>query len=801
MEFFGYLVIGFSVIFAATLPDLLSEKQNEFNTLVQQSRPENSAHEAVRVLLLERAVHPEFRGNTPLLQAVDNNDILLVQVLLDDQRVNPQARDSMCLQFAVLNRNHEMLALLLSRGADPRAREYELFLAAFQNQDYAAINILLNDSRITVDNHVLFAAVEAVSGSYENLDMLISHSKLQPYAKKRLLPIALILNILDAFKWLLNTAEFPLRLRNGDERQRLLQSLYNGTLTANRVARANAAFTIAVREHDVEMVAFLIKGNIGEPSPDDLIFAVAHRNVDMIRILLGDVRVDPNLAIRHAVQSMDVEIIKLFLDNQRGIDYFLFALTIIGVKEAPLSPSVVASKSLPIIDLFLNHGEIPLNVLLSWLRPAFHHNKENTTALLQKYPNLHLYAKFLDAIKSKESYLVEQLMPLVDPAAHNNEAFHLAVCRSNDYILQKLLKSGKVNPGDRDGVFLAVLVDLGQMQALTAILSHPDFNASVNNNFALRLAIRMKNLALVKKFLCISRSKKINPNIPVYGSSTLLMEAVKSGQEAIVICLLGFPKFAPTQDDLARALTVAKQMGNETIVAMLERTCRVLPTPVKPWSFFVDPARILVWLKDSIKELHLYYGADGFSDYTRIKPVAEMIQDIFSGRPANDDPYKRVPGFELLKLAYEDFMQSRQEMTGAEKQELFMRIMTTDYVPEFLVYSIQPQIIIIQAGIKRSKPEQPPQTDGGVSTPKRRRRAAKSQVTTEESEIVEPGLTSQPNVYPVVPGPIDIQDRDKELESGPPRQEDCVNNPLLSGLLAVVHNEMSALKYKKQMFI
>lgn len=194
--------------------------------------------------------------------------------------------------------------------------------------------------------------------------------------------------------------------------------------------------------------------------------------------------------------------------------------------------------------------------------------------------------------------------------------------------------------------------------------------------------------------------------------------------------------------------------------------------------------------------MNTYYGTDSFREYTRIKPVAEMVEDIFAGRPADENPYKRVPGFEPLKLAYEDFMMSRQEMTEDEKKELFVRIMTTDYVPEFLVYPLQLEATIMRAGVKRPKPEQNPRIEGGVSIPKRRRRAAKAPMDDGKREFGEPAPAGHPNGDPIVPGPVEIEDRNKEPENELPRQEGHVNNPLLSELLAVVNNEMSVINHK-----
>jgi hypothetical protein len=490
------------------------------------------------------------------------------------------------------------------------------------------------------------------------------------------------------------------------------------------------------------MVAFLMQKRFGEPRPDDLIFAVTKGNANMTRMLLEDGRVDPKAAVREAVLSLDAALIRLFLGDERAEKYinsFLFPSSVLGLKETPPSPSDIASKSLPVIEAFIRyHEKVSLHVLLSWLKPALQYNKDGLVRLLQTSPNFDLNAKFFEAVKTGNTYLVDQLvrLSLVNPAAHDNEAIHVAACGFNDHILRDLLKTGMVNPGDRDGVFVAILLDSGNIQALTLMLNHPDCNPSVNSNFALRLAIRKKDIALVKKILCYSRKRKIDVNIPIYGASTPLMEAVKSCNEEIVSHLLTFPKFAPSQTDVERALALARNMNNDVMITMLQRlNCagRVcLDHPDNAWSFSVDPARVLVWLKASIKEMHEHFCSKSVLQYTVVKPVHEMIEDIFAGRPANQDPFKRVVGFEPLKLAYEDFMQSRPEMTEAWKKDLLVRIMLTDFVPEFIVYDQPdlppPTVAVAPSSRKRAEHEvqssdssQPRHSEVSCPAPKKRR--------------------------------------------------------------------------------
>jgi hypothetical protein len=95
------------------------------------------------------------------------------------------------------------------------------------------------------------------------------------------------------------------------------------------------------------------------------------------------------------------------------------------------------------------------------------------------------------------------------------------------------------------------------------------------------------------------------------------------------------------------------------------------------WSFSTRcgqdrAARILVWLRAALREIHEYYGR---IESAAIKSVADMIEDIFAGRPAQEAALKRVAvGLDLLQPAYDDFMQSRPELSEGERRDLFVRV-------------------------------------------------------------------------------------------------------------------------------
>jgi hypothetical protein len=700
MKILGILLFGICFVFAAPAPKgcSVSEKQKSFNTAVLMSKAEKSAYITVFGMLLDREVDPSFHDNAALLQAVKNNDPEMAMVLLQDSRVDPRARGSMCLEFALRNRNLEMLTLLLKLGADPTARECEVFYKAFEMEDVPAINILLYHAKL-VGYHpirILFAALQSTRWSFEMVETLMKHPKVPFVSWARLLSVALILNNEYAFERLIKNPEVFVSLVNKTDKQFLYEAMEIGSLPA----RENAAFRLAVQQHDNNMVAYLMKRRIGVPFTNELIYAVTHGNAIMTKMLLDDRRVDPEKALRQALLKLDKAIIWFFLNDRRSDNYIDSFACPSELRDAMLTPSTsdISYKVLPIIAILLRqHERFRTSVLMSWLRPAVKRNKVAVARLFQEL-RFDPYAKFMEAIKTGDYDILDQMMdlPLVDPTAHHSEALHEAVCRPGSLTMSVLLKSGMVDAGVRDGTFLPVILELGHQEKLKMMLQHLGCKPSVNNNFALRLALRKKDLASAREILSITWPEELMLNI-----GTLLMEAVRSGFAEIVARLTYFPTFPLTLGDLKMAMDEARKMNNFVIMALLEAaTWRASAAPtVHIWNFSVDPAHVLVWLRASLKIIHGYYRA--------VKPIAEMIQDIVAGRPAHDNPNQPMLGFELLKLAFEDFMMSRMEMSEVERRDLFVKIMTTEYVPKSMMWG-QPEsrpAVVMPTSRKRTRQE------------------------------------------------------------------------------------------------
>jgi hypothetical protein len=182
-------------------------------------------------------------------------------------------------------------------------------------------------------------------------------------------------------------------------------------------------------------------------------------------------------------------------------------------------------------------------------------------------------------------------------------------------------------------------------------------------------------------------------------------------------------------------------MNLKEIETILEKVDKFKHGPVtNSWSFTVDPATQLVWIKGAIVEIHNYLSDRDLMSYIVTKPIEEMVQDILTNSPPTGSSQQSLVCFEPLKLAYEDFLMSRPELSEPVKKEMFVRIMTTGYLPDLQVMPKpevgRPDESVIASNLKRTREESEPacpshekitlQTESQAPARKRRRASRRS---------------------------------------------------------------------------
>jgi ankyrin repeat protein len=105
--------------------------------------------EVVRLLLSDNRVDPSADDNTAIRWASKNGYVEVVQLLLSDNRVDPSAGDNYAIQFASSNGHVEVVQLLLSDNrVDPSADDNTAIRWASNNGHVEVVQLLLSDNRV-----------------------------------------------------------------------------------------------------------------------------------------------------------------------------------------------------------------------------------------------------------------------------------------------------------------------------------------------------------------------------------------------------------------------------------------------------------------------------------------------------------------------------------------------------------------------------------------------------------------------------------------------------------------------------
>jgi len=127
--------------------------------------------EIVNLLLQDPRVDPSADDNTALFEAVQANQSDVVKLLLSDRRVDPTVKDNFVLMEAAYQDFDEVMEILLKDGrADPTARDGQALIYAIEQDNPLIVYLLLEDGRVDPTMNDNFALKKAVA--YGHLDII-----------------------------------------------------------------------------------------------------------------------------------------------------------------------------------------------------------------------------------------------------------------------------------------------------------------------------------------------------------------------------------------------------------------------------------------------------------------------------------------------------------------------------------------------------------------------------------------------------------------------------------------------------
>jgi ankyrin repeat protein len=144
--------------------------------------------EIVQLLLEDGRMDPSTYNNSAIISAVQKGQIEIVRLLLQDPRVDPSARTNFAFRWVCENGHTEghteiVRILLADPRVDPIAADNYAFVRACAYERIETVRLLLQDPRVNPtenDNHVFFYACE--NGYIEIVRLLLQDPRIDPTA-------------------------------------------------------------------------------------------------------------------------------------------------------------------------------------------------------------------------------------------------------------------------------------------------------------------------------------------------------------------------------------------------------------------------------------------------------------------------------------------------------------------------------------------------------------------------------------------------------------------------------------------
>lgn len=211
---------------------------------------------------------------------------------------------------------------------DPLHEDWYVFLLACQNGWIDAVRILLSDKRVDpTDNNNSAIGLACENGHVELVKLLYADSRVYSMITvNHLIRVAADKGHVEVVRFLLRDERFDHDIDHGAMIQKAAfdgqTEIVRLLLSDPRVNPANGLALYWASTHGyADIVEILLKDGRSDPSDGPLRRAVENAHTNVIRVLLGDERVDPaangNAAIREACRYGNVATVRILLSDER----------------------------------------------------------------------------------------------------------------------------------------------------------------------------------------------------------------------------------------------------------------------------------------------------------------------------------------------------------------------------------------------------------------------------------------------------------------------------------------------------
>lgn len=451
----------------------------------------------------------------------------------------------------------------------------------------------------------------------------------------------------------------------------------------------NEPFLYAVRNDDFFVAQLLLNDDRVNPAAKDnaaIRIAASRRNYSMVILLLSSGRVDPtakgDTPIGTAIVNEDTLMIKLLLDDYRMVKTELDAKNILTFAVKKFKGNTKP------LEFLMDHPKFSSGLVSRLFFPAVVENKLELVKWLMSQPTVDPtadnYWALFKAVRLGQHDMVKSFLehPKVDVGFNRNLFLVMAISMRDHRMFEIVLNNEKANPNDRDGLFLMTAVELGDYFMVERLLSKME-NPSGNGNIALRLALKKKDLKMIKMLLS---HQNIDVKIPIYYPPIYI--ALETGDLEIVKALVEHAKFceSTTKEMMMKSIQFAQNQKHVEIADYL-KTINVTGDPKCSSRALPNPAHQLACRMIILEELVFWHARDCHAEVTpQIKREAllsklnSLLADLFPG--AANSPqlgsYSQKPCFELLKLTFSDFQTYNGSKINIEQSKDAFRKFVTE---------------------------------------------------------------------------------------------------------------------------
>ena len=263
----------------------------------------NGKLDIVDLLLQDPRVDPSVQENTPIKFASQTGDTAIVQRLLQDPRVDPSADDQFALTAACQNDHTEIVKMFLQDPRiDPSVNEQSLIRTACMHGQTEVARVLLQDPRVdpSVNNQTCLKWAVGTK-NIELVQLLLQDARIDPSNdEQNVVKMAIEKGHVEILEILLQDPRIDPSIHD----QHLLKD--------------------TIRKGRNRIVQILLKDRRVDPSVDNqwaLRTAVGSNDPQLLEILFTDDRVDPtinsNFMIKNVATYGRTRLMRLFLKHPR----------------------------------------------------------------------------------------------------------------------------------------------------------------------------------------------------------------------------------------------------------------------------------------------------------------------------------------------------------------------------------------------------------------------------------------------------------------------------------------------------